>query len=98
MSNSLNKPKILIPTEAEDQQLYAAALADPDAQPLNTEQLSQMQPLRAVRGRPKSEACKQLVSVRYSPEVLDFFKSSGAGWQARMDAVLLGYVKAQKTS
>ncbi|MFZ3193028.1 MAG: BrnA antitoxin family protein [Moraxellaceae bacterium] len=98
MSNNTTRPKILIPTKTEDQQLLAAALADPDAQPLKPEQLSQMQPLRAVRGRPKSEAPKQLVSVRYSPEVLDFFKSSGAGWQARMDAVLLGYVKAQKTS
>lgn len=89
---------MIVPTEAEDQLLQAAALADPDAQPLSIEQRSQMQPLRAVRGRPKSEASKQLVSVRYSPEVLDFFKSSGTGWQARMDAVLLGYVKAQKMS
>jgi uncharacterized protein (DUF4415 family) len=51
-----------------------------------------------VRGRPKAATRKQLVSVRYSPEVLDYFKSSGAGWQARMDAVLLGYVRAHKTS
>ena len=42
MSDSLNKPKILIPTETEDQQLHTAALADPDAQPLSAEQLSQM--------------------------------------------------------
>ena len=31
---------------------------------------------------------KQLVSVRYSPEVLEFFRASGAGWQSRMDEVL----------
>jgi uncharacterized protein (DUF4415 family) len=88
----------LIPTEAEDLALSAAALADPDAQPLTSEQLAQMQPFKAVRGRPKAATRKQLVSVRYSPEVLDYFKSSGAGWQARMDAVLLGYVRAHKTS
>lgn len=77
MPNSLNRPKIQITTAAEDQQLYAAALADPDVLPLSIEQLSQMQPLRAVRGRPKSEARKQLVSVRYSPEVLDFLNQVG---------------------
>lgn len=98
MSNTLNKKHILIPTEAEDQALSAAALADPDAQPLTPEQLAQMQPLQLVRGRPKAVTRKQLVSVRYSPEVLDYFKSTGAGWQARMDAVLLGYVRSHKTS
>ncbi|MFM6062793.1 MAG: BrnA antitoxin family protein, partial [Microcystis panniformis] len=25
---------------------------------------------------------KQLVSIRYSPEVIDYFRASGAGWQA----------------
>lgn len=45
MSNNTNQPKTLTPTEAEDQQLLAAALADPDAQPLSEEQLSQMCPL-----------------------------------------------------
>lgn len=37
---------------------------------------------------------KQLVSVRYSPEVLAFFKSGGAGWQTRMDEVLKKWVAA----
>ena len=35
---------------------------------------------------------KQLVSVRYSPEVLAFFKASGAGWQSRMDDALKQWV------
>jgi len=38
--------------------------------------------------RPKSATKKLLVSVRYSPEVLEYFKSTGEGWQARMDGVL----------
>jgi len=45
MSNNTTKPKTLIPTKTEDQQILAAALADPDAQPLSKEQLSQMCPL-----------------------------------------------------
>ena len=38
---------------------------------------------------------KQLVSVRYSPEVLAYFKSEGAGWQTRMDEALKQWVAAQ---
>jgi uncharacterized protein (DUF4415 family) len=51
-----------------------------------------MVPLRALRGRPKSGSAKQLVSVRYSQEVLAYFKSTGEGWQSRMDGVLREYV------
>ena len=43
-------------------------------------------------GRPKSAAPKVLLSVRYSPEVVEYFRSTGEGWQARMDAVLKEHV------
>jgi len=48
--------------------------------------------MRAVRGRPKSSSKKKLLSMRYSPEVVEYFKSTGEGWQARMDQVLREYV------
>ena len=35
---------------------------------------------------------KTLVSVRYSPEVIEFFKAGGAGWQTRMDDALKQWV------
>jgi uncharacterized protein (DUF4415 family) len=38
------------------------------------------------------EPTKQLVSVRYSPEVLAFFRAGGAGWQTRMDDALKQWV------
>ncbi len=41
---------------------------------------------------PQVAPTKQLVSVRYSPEVLEFFKASGAGWQSRMDDALKQWV------
>jgi len=47
---------------------------------------------RSLRGRPKSLDTKLLVSIRYSPEVVAYFKSTGEGWQARMDGVLRQYV------
>lgn len=81
-----------MPTVAEDKAITAAAKADPDAQPLTPKQLQAMVPMKAVRGRPKSESKKLLVSMRYSPEVVAYFKSTGEGWQSRMDGVLQQYV------
>ena len=93
MSEVSKRPSIQLPTLQEDKAITAAARADPDAQPLTPKQLKAMVPIRALRGRPKSESTKQLLSVRYSPEVLAYFKATGEGWQSRMDGVLREYVK-----
>ncbi len=92
MSKAAKRPSVVMPTMSEDRAITAAAKADPDAQPLTPKQLKAMVPIRALRGRPKSATAKQLVSVRYSPEVLEYFKSTGEGWQSRMDGVLREYV------
>lgn len=92
MSKVDKRPAVVMPTVAEDKAITAAAKADPDAQPLTPKQLQAMVPLKGVRGRPKSENKKLLVSVRYSPEVVAYFKSTGEGWQSRMDGVLQQYV------
>jgi uncharacterized protein (DUF4415 family) len=87
-----------MPTTEEDRAITAAAKSDPDAQPLTPKQLKSMVPIRALRGRPKSEHKKLLVSVRYSQEVVEFFKSTGEGWQSRMDGVLRQYVARHSRS
>lgn len=92
MSKVSKSTVVIMPTAAENRKITAAAKADPDAQPLTAKQLKEMVPLRALRGRPKSGNAKQLVSVRYSAEVLAYFRSTGEGWQARMDGVLREYV------
>jgi uncharacterized protein (DUF4415 family) len=92
MSNVSKRPMVVMPTVEEDKAITAAAKADPDAQPLTPKQLQTMVPLKSVRGRPKAESKKLLVSVRYSPEVVAYFKSTGDGWQSRMDGVLQQYV------
>ncbi len=95
MSKTSKRPAIVIPTAREDKAISAAAKADPDAQPLSPKQLKAMVPMRSLRGRPKSANPKELVSVRYSREVLTYFKSTGEGWQSRMDRVLRDYVTRQ---
>ena len=92
MSKVTKRAAVVMPTVAEDKAITSAAKADPDAQPLKPRQLQAMVPLKSVRGRPKSESKKLLVSVRYSPEVVAYFKSTGEGWQSRMDGVLQQYV------
>ena len=98
MSKISKHSTILMPTAEEDKAITAAAKSDPDAQPLTPKQLKAMVPICALRGRPRSENKKLLVSVRYSPEVIAYFKSTGEGWQSRMDGVLLKYVTRHSRS
>ena len=98
MSKVSKRPVVRMPTAAEDRAITAAAKSDPDAQPLTSAQLKAMIPLRSLRGRPKSESKKLLISVRYSPEVVAYFKSTGEGWQSRMDGVLRQYVSRHTRS
>jgi uncharacterized protein (DUF4415 family) len=43
------------------------------------------------------KAKKVLLSVRYSPEVVEFFKSSGEGWQTRMDEALQEWMASHRS-
>jgi uncharacterized protein (DUF4415 family) len=92
MLKTSSKRVILMPSVKDNAKIVAAAKADPDAKPMTKAQLDAIVPIRAVRGRPKSENKKQLLSVRYSVEVVEYFRSTGEGWQARMDSVLRQYV------
>ena len=91
-AKAAKRPVIRMPTPKEDAVIRAAAKADPDAQPLTPAQLKKMVPLRTLRGRPRAVSPKQLISIRYSAEVLEYFRSTGEGWQSRMDTVLRAYV------
>lgn len=98
MSKVTKRPAVVMPTVAEDKVMTAAAEADPDAQPLTPKQLQAMVLLKSLRGRPQSENKKLLVSVRYSTEVVAYFKSKGEGWQSRMNGVLQQYVTRHSRS
>ena len=39
-------------------------------------------------GRPKAETTKVPIAIRLSPDVVEYFKATGAGWQSRIDAAL----------
>jgi uncharacterized protein (DUF4415 family) len=81
-----------------------------DSPPLSKEFLAKMRPVRELapelialqehlgkqRGRPKSANPKIATQIRLSPEVVEFFKATGRGWQTRIDAVLRGIVNREK--
>jgi len=46
---------------------------------------------------PGRKAKKVLLSVRYSPEVVEYFKSTGEGWQTRMDEALKEWVEIHRS-
>ena len=48
------------------------------------------------RGRPFSEKPKQQVTVRFSADIIEYFKSGGKGWQTRMERVLEDYVAKKR--
>jgi uncharacterized protein (DUF4415 family) len=58
------------------------------------EKLLKILPQRKIGQRgPQKLPVKISTTVRYSPEVLDYFKETGTGWQKRMDEVLREYIK-----
>ena len=46
---------------------------------------------------PGRKAKKILLSVRYSREVVEYFKSTGEGWQTRMDEALKEWVNSHRS-
>ncbi len=88
-----SKRKLISPTPEEDAAINAAIAADTDTYELTDTEFRRLHPLR---GRPKSTRPKILLSVRYSPDVVEYFKSTGEGWQSRMDEVLREYVERHR--
>jgi uncharacterized protein (DUF4415 family) len=101
------KARLLIAAsnEDEDAALTAAAESDPDNPPMTDTQWRRMRPahevrpklvvrqLRRARGRPRSEITKQQVTLRLDRDVLEKFRSTGDGWQSRINEALRKAVK-----
>ncbi len=56
------------------------------------------QELLKPRGRPRLETPKEGINIRLSYEVIQHFKSSGAGWQTRIDAALREFIQSKPNS
>ncbi|MBF0107594.1 MAG: BrnA antitoxin family protein [Magnetococcales bacterium] len=83
----------ILPSPEEEKAIACGIAADPDTYEPTTEEIMTMRPLR---GRPVNPDKKVLLSVRYSPEVVEFFRSTGTGWQTRMDEALREWVASHR--
>jgi uncharacterized protein (DUF4415 family) len=51
-----------------------------------------------LRGRPKAPVTKERITIRLSPEVVSSFRSSGEGWQTKIDQALKDWLKTNKVA
>lgn len=90
-------------TDEEEATIQAGIDNDPDAAELSDEELAGMRPAREVlppeffdaieelrrsRGRPPVETPKKQVTLRLDQDVIEKFRSTGRGWQSRMNEAL----------
>lgn len=78
----------IMPTPEEDAEITAAALSDPDSQPLGDGEMANFKPARRPRGRPVQEITKVPTTMRLDSDIVASFKATGAGWQTRMNGAL----------
>jgi len=45
------------------------------------------------RGRPKAECTKQRITIRFDADIVKYFKTTGKGWQSRMNEALNDWIK-----
>jgi uncharacterized protein (DUF4415 family) len=86
------KPGHISPTDEEDAAINAGIAADPDTYELTAEDIARMRPV----GRPKAEVTKKRITIRLSPDVLEKFRASGAGWQTRIDSALRDWLRTHR--
>ncbi len=93
------KPKIPDLTDEEEAEIQRQIAEDPDDFTPTDEELAQARPfaevfpelmesIRRSRGRPRSPAPKEAVTLRLDPATLERFKAAGDDWRARMAEVL----------
>lgn len=82
--------KLIRPTDTENEQITAAALTDPDNQPLTDNELSQF---KRPPGRPLESGKKEQVTLRLDADILKQFRATGNGWQTRINDALRDWVK-----
>ncbi len=72
-----------------EEELEASIATDPDWSPLDPEWHQ-----HAIPHFPNG--AKQQITLRLDPEIIDWFKSTGKGYQTRMNAVLKTFISAQR--
>jgi len=81
------KPGTIVPTDEEEAAINAGIAADPDTMELAEDTARLLKPIR-TRGRPPIATAKQPIKLRLDPDVIEGYRSTGPGWQSRMNQAL----------
>ena len=98
--------KVHLPNPEEDAAIDAGIAADRDNPEWTAEDFAKAKPASEVlspemytaliakrpRGRPKADETKVFTAIRLDADLLDAFKSTGKGWQTRMNEALRHYL------
>jgi len=78
--------------DAEEAEIQRQIASDPDDEELGEESarrpMSFAEAVRRQRGRPPAESPRRQISIRLDPDVIEHFKATGKGWQARVNDAL----------
>ncbi|SBP87613.1 BrnA antitoxin family protein [Thiomonas delicata] len=100
------KTGTIYPTQEEDAAINAGIVADPDNPEWTAEDFARAKPAsealppemyaalvaKRPRGRPKADETKVFTAIRLDADLLETFKSTGKGWQTRVNAALRQYL------
>ena len=81
-----------LPSTEEESAINGGIAADPDTCELSDDALKTLRPV----GRPKVAETKDRITIRLSHDVTAYFRSTGKGWQTRMDEVLKEYIETHR--
>lgn len=91
----MSKPKPLIDLDGEVRELTLADIQQ--MRPAKAALPVSLQAKLRTRG-PQRTPTKERVTIRLSPEVVQPFRDTGAGWQSRLDAALKDWLSSHKPS
>jgi uncharacterized protein (DUF4415 family) len=89
------KRNVVMPTTEEDIHINAGIAADSDTFELSDAAFKRLKPIRG-RGRPLGSGKKVQMTVRFDAEIIDTFKSTGEGWQTKMNDALRDWLKTHR--
>jgi uncharacterized protein (DUF4415 family) len=86
------KRNVIMPPDEEDAAINRGIAADSDTYEVQADDFKKMKRLGA-RGRARLETPKVSLSIRYDADIVEAFKSTGDGWQTRMNDALRDWLK-----